>query len=140
MAVALKYDIYDSLVKEFGSEKAKILNDFISEVSNDIQEKTNKSKTELKYEVRDDLLKELATKQEVLQVRTELQNVRTELKAEIDLAQTELKAEIIHVRTELKTDNIKLNQKFNFMIILLIIALTLMNPVVAKIIQNLLKI
>ncbi len=33
----------------------------------------------------------------------------------------------------------KLNQKFNFMIILIIIALTLMNPVAAEIIRGLIK-
>ncbi|MBM2816534.1 MAG: hypothetical protein HW421_3296 [Ignavibacteria bacterium] len=118
MAVALKYEIFNSLVKEFGDSKAKLLNDFVGEVTNEIEERSKKSNIELKYEVRDDLLKELATKQELLQVRTEMELLRTEL----------------------KSDNAKLNQKFNFMIILLIIALTLMNPIVAKIIQNLFKI
>jgi len=50
-------------------------------------------------------------------VRQELQTVKVELEGKID----------------------KLNQKFNFMIILLIIALTLINPVAAELIKSLLR-
>ena len=54
------------------------------------------------------------------------------------------KAELLGIigqnKTDLEGKLAKLNQKFNFMIILLIIALTLMNPVVAEIIKGLLKI
>ncbi len=43
------------------------------------------------------------------------------------------------LRTELERKIKRLNQKFNFMIVLLIIALALMNPVVAEIIKSLIK-
>ena len=42
-------------------------------------------------------------------------------------------------KTELEGKIERLNQKFNFMIILLVLALTLMNPVAAEIIKNLLN-
>lgn len=60
-----------------------------------------------KTELKDELLKEVATKKD-------LEIVRVDMEGKID----------------------KLSQKFNFMIILLIIALTLMNPVVAEIIKG----
>lgn len=50
-----------------------------------------------------------------------------------------LKTELKSAMQELKIALEKLNQKCNFIIILLIIALTLMNPVAAGIIQDFLK-
>jgi hypothetical protein len=43
------------------------------------------------------------------------------------------------LKVELKGKVDKLNQKLNFMIILMIIALTLMNPVMAEVIKGFLK-
>ncbi|MBI5186440.1 MAG: hypothetical protein HZA01_12045 [Nitrospinae bacterium] len=51
----------------------------------------------------------------------------------------ELEGKIEHSRTELEGKIDKLNQKFNFIIILMIIALTLMNPVMAEVIKGFLK-
>ena len=75
------------------------------------------------------MTKELASKADVLIVKNELiveiEKVRAELRSEI-----ESKFNSLSIKFE------KLNQKFNFMIILIIIALTLMNPVVAEIIKR----
>ena len=47
---------------------------------------------------------ELATKIDIAEVRTEIAELRTELKTEIAELRTELKTDIAGVRTELKTD------------------------------------
>jgi len=78
--------------------------------------------------LKDELTKELASKADIMLVRQEMQTMKVELEAKIDQNKIELAGKIE-----------KLNQKFNFMIILMIIALTLMNPVMAEIIKNLLK-
>jgi hypothetical protein len=49
------------------------------------------------------------------------------------------KADLLVVKAELEGKIARLDQKFNFMIVLMIIALTLMNPVVAEIIKRALK-
>ncbi len=93
-----------------------------------------------KIELRSELVNELATKTELNAVKTELkadiERVRTELKGEIENARTEFRGEIAKVRTELWNQIDKLNMKLNFLIILVIIVLTLMNPVVAELIKK----
>jgi hypothetical protein len=101
-----------------------------------IEKKAEEIALQKKLELKDELTKELAT-------RACLQLLKAELKADFQgglqaLKQGEM-AELRASFTELKIAFEKLNQKFNFMIVLLIIALTLMNPVAAGIIQNLLK-
>jgi hypothetical protein len=63
-----------------------------------------------KLEIKDELSKELASKADIALVRQEMQAIET-----------------------------RLNLKLNFLIVLMIIALTLMNPVVAEIIKGWLK-
>ncbi len=57
-------------------------------------------------------------------------------KADLQMIELRLEAKIDQNKIALEGKIEKLNQKFNFMIILMIIALTLMNPVMAEIIKN----
>jgi hypothetical protein len=79
-----------------------------------IEKKADAVALQKKLELKDELTKELVTKADLLVVKVELEG-------KIDKVKTEL------------------NTKLNFLIILMIIALTLMNPVVAEIIKRLLK-
>lgn len=74
-----------------------------------------------KLQLKDELTKELVTKAEFL---GEMKAVRLEIQA---------------LETKLESKIKELNTKLNFLIILMIIALTLMNPVVGEIIKGLLK-
>jgi len=109
-----------------------------------LYEKTEKDKAELLGIMKQDKA-ELLGKIDALYEKTEKD--KAELLGKIDALyeKTEKdKAELLGIigqnKTDLEGKLAKLNQKFNFMIILLIIALTLMNPVVAEIIKGLLKI
>jgi gas vesicle protein len=104
--------IYKALEEKLGGENAKIVAEAIESL---IEHKTYEAKTKLKEE----LVKELATKYDlqlteqslralIEQCRGELQaqieQVRGELKAEIEQVRGELKAEIEQVRGELKAE------------------------------------
>jgi len=118
MPVTLPLEVYEALEKGLGKEDARIVVKSLEAVIGDeVVNKWHQTKEELKTE----LLKEVATK-------AELENVRLEILGRMDKDKAELEGKIE-----------KLNQKFNFMIILMIIALTLMNPVVAEIIKGLIK-
>ncbi|MEW6102772.1 MAG: hypothetical protein AB1630_02970 [bacterium] len=110
MAQAIALDIYQYLEGRLGKEEADKVASAIEVGLDVIEEKASSLAISKKLELRDELTKELASK-------ADLQVVRTELKGEID----------------------KLNMKINFLIVLTIIALTLMNPVMAEIIKGLLN-
>ncbi len=65
-----------------------------------------------------------------------MQTIKAGLEGKIDLVRQEMQT----VKTELEGKIAKLDQKFNFMIVLMIIALTLMNPVAAELIKKVLRI
>jgi DNA anti-recombination protein RmuC len=179
MAVTIPIEIYEVFEEVFGMEKAKkIVKSLEAVISFEIDNKWYQTKTELKEE----LLKEVATKKdiEVLEAKiesvrseldTKIERVRSELDAKIERVRSELDAKIERVATELdakiekvasdldakierirgeldaKIENVRVgldakidrvNLKLNFLIILMIIALALMNPVVAEALKNLL--
>jgi len=169
MPVTLPLEVYEALERGLGKEDARVVVKSLEAVIGDeVVNKWHQTKEELKTE----LLKEVATK-------AELENVRLEILGRMDVLyeKTEKdKAELLGIMRQNKEELLgiigqnkeellgiigqnkeellgiikqnkielegkieKLNQKFNFMIILMIIALTLMNPVVADIIKGLIK-
>jgi hypothetical protein len=108
MPVTLPIEVYEVFEKGFGREDAKkVLKSFEAVIGDEVINKWHQTKDELKEE----LLREIATK-------SELENLRIELLGKID----------------------KLNLTLRFLIVLVIIAITLMNPVAAEIIKGILKI
>jgi hypothetical protein len=83
MAVNIPIDLYNKIEQSVGKEKAievaKLVEDTINYIDERVVEETKKRKIEL----REDLRKELATKEDVLLVRQELETVRQELKGEM---------------------------------------------------------
>jgi chromosome segregation ATPase len=168
MAVTIPIEIYEVFEEVFGMEKAKkIVKSLEAVISVEIDNKWYQTKTELKEE----LLKEVATKKDIEVLEAKIESVRSELDAKIERVRSELDAKIERVATELdakiekvasdldakierirgeldaKIENVRVgldakidrvNLKLNFLIILMIIALALMNPVVAEALKNLL--
>jgi len=103
MAVNIPIDLYNKIEQSVGKEKAievaKLVEDTINYIDERVVEETKKRKIEL----REDLRKELATKEDVLLVRQELETVRQELNGKIDSVREELNGKIETVRQELKT-------------------------------------
>jgi hypothetical protein len=114
-----------------------------------------------KLELKDELTKELASKADILVLRSDMLVLRSEmlaiqgkLEGEIKTANAKFEGEFKVVREEIKVSReeakaaearlqgeIKsLNVKFNFVIALMILALTVMNPVVAELLKRWLKI
>ncbi|MBI5184125.1 MAG: hypothetical protein HZA01_00115 [Nitrospinae bacterium] len=117
MAATLPLEIYELLEKKVGRDEAKEVIKIIDASLETIEKKAEGIALQKKLEIKDELTKELATKADLLVLKAEMSAMKTELERRID----------------------NLNQKLNFMIILMIIALTLMNPVMAEVIKGLLK-
>jgi len=92
--------IYKALEEKLGGENAKIVAEAIESL---IEHKTYEAKTKLKEE----LVKELATKYDLQlteqSLRALIEQCRGELQAQIEQVRGELKAEIQQVRRELET-------------------------------------
>ncbi len=121
MAHAISVEIYQLLEEKIGREEAKKVVSAIEIGFDVIEKKAETVALQKKLELKDELTKELATKADLLILKAELK--------------AEFHGEILILKIAFE----KLNQKFNFMIVLLIISITLMNPVVAGIIQGFLK-
>lgn len=114
MAQSIPIDVYQFLEERVGKEEAKKVASAIEIGLDVIEKKADAVALQKKLELKDELTKELVTKAEFF---GEIKALRIELEGKIE----------------------RLNQKLNFMIVLMIIALTLMNPVVAEIIKHALK-
>jgi len=88
--IELYNKIEESVGKEKAVEIAKIIEDTINHLDERVVEETKKRKIEL----RDELRKELATKEDILLVRQEIETVRQELNGKIESLKQELKGEI----------------------------------------------
>ncbi|MFP3253671.1 MAG: hypothetical protein RXN95_01215 [Hydrogenobaculum sp.] len=88
--IELYNKIEESVGKEKAAEIAKIIEDTINHLDERVVEETKKRKIEL----RDELRKELATKEDILLVRQEIETVRQELNGKIESLKQELKGEI----------------------------------------------
>ena len=98
MAVTIPIEIYEVFEEVFGMEKAKkIVKSLEAVISVEIDNKWYQTKTELKEE----LLKEVATKKDIEVLEAKIESVRSELDAKIERVATELDAKIESVRSEL---------------------------------------
>ena len=128
MARALTIDLLDTLNEKLGKEEAKKLAEAIEATYEGIDKKIESSTLQRKLELRDELTRELASKADLLAVEAKLEGKIDTIRQEMQTIKIELEGKIA-----------RLEQKFNFLIVLNIIALTLMNPVAAEVIKRLLK-
>jgi predicted nucleic acid-binding Zn-ribbon protein len=138
IALQKKVELRSELVNELAT-KAE-LNAVKTELKADIENLRTELKSDIE-KVRAELMGEIdnvrtGLKGEIENLRTELKGIRAEFRSEIENVRLEFRGEIAKVRTELQSQIDKLNMKLNFLIILVIIVLTLMNPVVAELIKK----
>ncbi|MFN3481239.1 MAG: hypothetical protein ACK415_12760 [Thermodesulfovibrionales bacterium] len=165
MPVTLPLEVYEALEKGLGKEDAKrVIHGLETTISGATEYKWAATKDEIitafmaeTGEIRriiDSLRKEFVTKElfeekmnalraEMLGIRTELlgkmEKDKTEVEGKIENVRVDLEGRIENVRVGLGAEIKRLDMKLNFVIVLMIIALTLMNPVMAEIIKGLLN-
>jgi len=102
MAVNIPIDLYNKIEQSVGKEKAievaKLVEDTINYIDERVVEETKKRKIEL----REDLRKELATKEDVLLVKEELNGKIETVRQELETVRQELNGKIETVRQEME--------------------------------------
>ena len=76
-------ELYELFEEKLGKEKAKEAIKLVEEALKSVEEKAREQKAIVKAELKDELRKELATKEDIAVVRQEIETVRQELKGEI---------------------------------------------------------
>jgi DNA repair exonuclease SbcCD ATPase subunit len=109
MGINIPMAIYDKLVEKFGKETAVEIAELIEDTQDYLEEKVVEETKKRKIELRDELRKELATKEDILLVRQEMETIRQELngkietvRQEIETVRQELNGKIESLRQELK--------------------------------------
>jgi len=109
MGINIPMAIYDKLVEKFGKETAVEIAELIEDTQDYLEEKVVEETKKRKIELRDELRKELATKEDILLVRQEIETVRQEmetirqeLNGKIETVRQELKGEIESLRQEVR--------------------------------------
>ena len=107
-----------------GAEQAKPVIEALNVGISALEQKCQEQRPILKAEIKDEMSKELASKADVAEVKSELRKVESELKSEIAI----VKKDIAH-----------LNSKFNWLIGIMIAAMTLFNPQFVQLVKLLFK-
>ncbi|MDW8095559.1 MAG: hypothetical protein RMI51_02025 [Aquificaceae bacterium] len=124
----VSYEVYKILEEELGKEKADKVVKVLEESLSKIEDKAREQKPILKAEVKEELLKELATKEELMLVKLEIENkidnVKAELERRIDKVEADLGRRIDRIELLLKV-----------LIGLVVVGLTLLNPAFVELIR-----
>jgi hypothetical protein len=121
MAYSIPLSFYQEIEEKFGKELATQVAKTVENGIQLVEEQAKEMAVQKKTELKDELTKELVTK--------------AEFAGRIDVLEAKFQGEIKVVREEMKTMNLKIN----FLIGLMILALTAMNPVVAELMKRWLK-
>jgi len=139
MGINIPVAIYDKLVEKFGKETAVEIAELIEDAQDYLEEKVVEETKKRKIELRDELRKELATKEDILLVRQEIETVRQELKGEIESLRQEVKGEIEALRQEVRGE-IKVLKMWIFFLGALMVVLNQNSlEFIAKILGNIFK-
>ncbi|MGC8677710.1 MAG: hypothetical protein ACP5UF_05800 [Hydrogenobaculum sp.] len=142
MGTSIPMAIYDKLVEKFGKETAVEIVELIEDTQDYLEEKVVEETKKRKIELRDELRKELATKEDILLVRQEIETVRQEIETvrqEMQTIRQELKGEIEALRQEVRGE-IKVLKMWIFILGVLEIVLNQNSlELIAKILGNIFK-
>jgi hypothetical protein len=127
MALILSSEAYDRLELKFGKEGAKEIVNVLDASLQAVDKKVDKALeglkdkadfliTQKKFELKDELTKELATKSDIVR----------------------LEGEIMRIREEMKTNKIELDRKFTIMFLILLFTTIFLNQNALKFIAELL--
>jgi hypothetical protein len=138
--MSIPVSLYERLERKFGRDEALEIAKMIEDFFDEMDRKAGEIALQKKLELKDELTKELATKADLITARAELEGkiekVRAELEGEIKNVRTELEGRIEKVRIELGARIDRLDLKLNLLILLVVIVLTVMNPVVAELLKR----
>jgi hypothetical protein len=129
LAMSIPVSLYEKLEQKFGRDEALEIAKMIEDFFDEIDRKAGEIALQKKLELKDELTRELATKADLI-------TARAELEGEIKNVRTELEGKIEKVRIELGARIDRLDLKLNLLILLVVIVLTVMNPVVAELLKK----
>ena len=98
MSTSIPVSLYEKLAEKFGKETALEIVEVLEDTKEYLEDKVLEETKKRKLELRDELRKELATKEDILLVRQEIETVRQE----IETVRQELKGEINTLRQEME--------------------------------------
>ncbi len=127
MAKAIDLELLQLLEDKLGKEEARKVAQAIELGLEILEKRAEELAIQKKLELRDELIKELASKADIQVLKAEIQAVRAEMQA----MEERLEAKIDKVRTELsaKIENeiLRLDRKFTILFIILFFTLILVN-------------
>ena len=147
MAYALPVEVYEAIRKAVKDDKtAKEVAKAIEKGFEAIEGKAKEQKVVIKAELKDELRKELVTKEEffaeigkleqkIETVRQEIETVRQELKGEIETVRQEIET----VRQEIKGEIKELRAYLRIILLLLALGFTLFNPQFFELVKSLIS-
>ena len=95
-------ELYELFEEKLGKEKAKEAIKLVEEALKSVEEKAKEQKAIVKAELKDELRKELATKEDIAVLDQKIETVHRELDQKIETVYRELDQKIETVRQELK--------------------------------------
>ena len=135
-------ELYELFEEKLGKEKAKEAIALVEEALETIEEKAKEQKTVIKAELREELRKELATKEDVLLVKEELLGEIGKLEQKIETVHKELDQKIETVRQEIEIVRQELKGEIKVLRVLIYVTLAtviLMNRGTIEYLVNLIK-
>ncbi|CUS97695.1 hypothetical protein [Candidatus Chrysopegis kryptomonas] len=140
MPITIPAEVYIEFEEALGSERAKKIVLALEKVID--YEIVNKW-SQTKFELRDELLKEIATKKELDALRGEIYAKIESIDSKIDSVKNELNSRIESVRVELRKEienmALKLERRFTILFIILLFTIILLNRDALEFILKLLK-
>ncbi len=120
MARAIDLELLQLLEDKLGKEEARKVAQAIELGLEVMEKRAEELAIQKKLELRDELVKELASKADLQTLRAEMQAMEERLEAKIDKVRTELSAKI-------ENEILKLDRKFTILFIILFFTLILVN-------------
>ncbi|MCU0428048.1 MAG: hypothetical protein MUF71_20745 [Candidatus Kapabacteria bacterium] len=131
MPATLPIELYQQITDKHGQEIAVSIANIYAGTVAAIEARGDELAQKKKLELREDLLKELASKAELMQVKTELQGAvtatREELRGEIKALREEMRGEFKAVRTEIDLKIERLDRKFSILLTMILFAIIITN-------------
>jgi len=124
MAYVIDYELLEKLEEKVGKEEAKKIAQTIELIYNELDKKSESLAQQKKLELKDELTKELATKADLVVLKTELE-------AKIEISYKELEAKI-------EKEILKIDSKFTIMFIILAFLIIFINKDALELIIKLL--
>jgi hypothetical protein len=135
MAYTISLEFYQQIEEKFGKELATQVAKTVESGIQRVEEEAKALAVQKKTELKEELTKELASKADIAELRGKMDALDARVQGEIRTLREEMKTQDTRLQGEMKTMNLKIN----FIIGLMILALTAMNPVVAELLKRWLK-